>query len=252
IYNPGIDGAALARKSMELPRVKRFYKVVAIGEHENGFQVLLDNRQIKTPGKAQPVVPQKALAELMLAEWNAQQDFIESHKMPVTRLINTAIDNVAQNRRAVIADTAGYAGSDLVCYRVQSPRELIDLQAEHWDPVLDWCRDELDAPFNVASGVIPVDQPPSSLKKIRYRLEKTDDFTLSAIASMTNLLGSVLLALAVVGGKMDADTAWRAAHVDEDWQIENWGVDEEAQERREIRWLEMQAAARVAAISQIV
>ncbi len=248
--NQPVDARAMSRKSMEIPKVKRFYKDVTVLKFETGFSIHLDGRTIKTPGKAQALVPTRELAEMMGEEWRAQGKFIDPHAMPVTRLINTAIDAVAANIQGVVAEISGYGDADLICYRAEGPTDLIDLQSERWDEILDWAREELDAPFEVASGVMHIPQPEPSLEKIRQEIESYDVFALSALASLTNLFGSVLLALAVSNKRLDAAAAWAAAHVDEDWQARQWGEDSEAQKRRANRWVEMEAAARVARIGQ--
>lgn len=243
-----IDGVALARKSMEIPKIKRFYKTVSVDETKDGFCILLDGRAAKTPGKTKIIVPSKVISDMAADEWNLQKDVVDPGTMPVTRLLNSALDSVQGNKAAVVDDIANYANADLLCYRAESPLELIDLQASHWDPVLDWVRDEFGAVFDVTSGVIHVEQPTNSLKIIRDLIDKMDVFSLSATASMTNLMGSVLLALAVHKDQMTPVSAWQAAHVDEDWQAKMWGGDSEASARRALRWLEMDAAARVATL----
>jgi len=242
---PDTDPVALTRKAQEAAKIKRFYKQVSIEKNGADYCISLDRRRLKTPAKADLSVPCRALADAICTEWAEQKEHILPHTMPVTKLVNVSIDTVATSRDTVVSDVAAYAGSDLLCYRAERPIALIDLQAEHWDPVLDWVREELDAPFEAACGVIHVPQPDQSLAAIKRQVEVLDDLRLSAVASMTNLTGSVFLALAVCHGRLEAADAWAAAHVDEDWQIREWGEDEEAAERRARRWREMDAAARV-------
>ena len=242
-----IDAIALTKKTLERDRVKRFYKDVSVARLDDGYCVQLDGRQIKTPGKRHNAVPEQALAEMMRAEWEDQKDYIDADTMPVTRLVNTAIDSIAIDRPAVVADVVGYANSDLLCYRASEPDELVEMQNKYWDNILDWAALELGARLETICGIIHLEQPKSSLDRIRQEIEILDLIQLSVVASMTNLLGSVVLALAVFRGKLDAESAWTAAFVDENFQASKWGSDEEADARRARRWIEMDAASRVAA-----
>ncbi len=165
--------------------------------------------------------------------------------MPLTRLANSAIDGVAGREAEVRADIAEYAGSDLVCYRAHGPERLVERQCRAWDPILAWSRDTLGARFEVATGIMPVAQPDAGRAAVAEALARLDAFTLAALHVMTTLMGSALLALAHARGRLSAEEAWAAAHVDEDWQISQWGKDAEAAARRERRWAEMQAASRM-------
>jgi chaperone required for assembly of F1-ATPase len=165
--------------------------------------------------------------------------------MPLTRLANSAIDGVVGREQAVVDDIARHAGSDLLCYRAEGPKALVEAQRVHWDPVLAFARDELKAPLVLSEGVVHVAQPEDSLARIRQEIEGLDPFSLAALHVMTALTGSALLALAVLRGKLTPEQAWQAAHVDEDFQISQWGEEAEAKARREARWRDFQAAARL-------
>jgi chaperone required for assembly of F1-ATPase len=200
---------------------------------------------VRTPGKAPLVLPTRALADAVADEWRAQGERIDPATMPLTKLANSAIDGVAGRERAVIDDIVKHAASDLVCYRAQGPRDLLEAQTKHWDKVLDWTKDTLQAPLKLGEGIVHVAQPQASLDRLRRALAGRDAFSLAALHVMTALTGSALLALAVALGRMTPEEAWDAAHVDEDWQISQWGEDHEAAERRANRRRDFAAAARL-------
>jgi chaperone required for assembly of F1-ATPase len=235
--------AMAARKgaNAELPR--RFYKTAEVREQSTGFAVVLDNKPVRTPGRKPLTVPARSIAEAMAAEWASQAEAINPATMPMTRLVNSAIDGVVGAEASVAADIAKYAASDLICYRADFPESLVALQTLHWDPVLAWARESHGWRFAQSVGVVHVAQPPDTLRSIGEAIASHDAYALAGLHSMTTLMGSVLLALAVAGGRLSAAEAWTAAHVDEDWQISQWGEDADARVRREYRWREMQAAA---------
>lgn len=163
--------------------------------------------------------------------------------MPVLRLVNTAIDGVASDPQAVLEDILRFASSDLLCYRADGPQGLVDRESEHWDPVVDWASASLGARFNLAEGIIHVDQPREAIAVLGAHLaQRAEPLRLAALHVMTSLTGSALLALAVDFGQLDGEAAWQAAHVDEDWQIEQWGQDAEAVARRAHRKRDMMGA----------
>jgi chaperone required for assembly of F1-ATPase len=238
------DAAKGAARKQSL--AKRFYEQVAIKDEGGGrASLLLDGKPVRTPGKAPLILPNTALAEAVAAEWRAQGTRIDPSTMPLTRLANSVIDGVVGRERAVIDDILGYAGSDLVCYRAAAPAGLVALQTEHWDPVIAWAKTELGAPLQCAQGVRHVAQPRASLNAITRRLEGLDAWSLAALHVMTGLTGSALLALAIAFRRLSPEDAWAAAHVDEDWQIAQWGEDEEARRRRMNRRRDFDAAARL-------
>ena len=184
------------------------------------------------------------------AEWERQGETIDPAEMPLTRLMNSAIDGVAHTMAETRADILRYAGSDLLCYRAEEPDTLVARQAHGHDPVLRWAAEQLGASFHVTAGVMHVAQPPAALAAIAGALEAYDDpAALAALSVMTTLSGSALLALAVARGFLTPEAAWLAAHVDEDFEIERWGVDAEAMARREARGREFDAAATVVALT---
>lgn len=229
---------------------KRFYEAAAARPEAGGFVLTLDGRPARTPSKAPLVLPTEALGEAVAAEWNQQGEFIDPASMPLTRIANSAIDGVAREMDAVRAEIARYAGSDLVMYRAGDPDALVAEQGAAWDPILDWAHREHGARFLLSQGVTFVDQPETSLARIREALAReTSPFRLAALHVLTTLSGSVLLALMIAAGAIEADTAWRAAHVDELHQESRWGTDAEATERRAKRETEFQAATRILALT---
>jgi chaperone required for assembly of F1-ATPase len=224
---------------------KRFYDHVAIKDESGGTSVLLDGKPVRTPGKAAFLLPNAALAEAVAEEWRGQGARIDPATMPLTRLANSVIDGVKGHEEAVIGDVLNYAGSDLICYRAEGPSNLVARQTKHWDPVVAWAKQELGAAMLLAEGVRHVAQPPTSLDTISMCLRQFDSWSLAALHVMTGISGSALLAMAVALRRLSPEEAWAAAHVDEDWQISQWGEDEEARARRESRWRDFAASARM-------
>jgi len=228
----------------ELPR--RFYKDVTVAVTEGGHGVLLDGRPVRSPAGTVFGLPTHARAELVAAEFSCQGDRIDPATMPAWRLVNTALDGVAANRQAVIDDIVRFAGSDLLCYRADTPKELVSRQTVHWDPILAWARADLGGRFNLAEGVMHVDQPPETIAAVgSYVARDTAPIRLAALHLMTSITGSALIALATEAGHLSLKGAWLAAHVDEDWNIEQWGADADATARREARWRDFAAASRL-------
>jgi chaperone required for assembly of F1-ATPase len=223
---------------------KRFYQRVDVANRDGGFALLLDEKPVRTPGKKPLLLPSHALAEAVAEEWRAQKERIDPATMPLTKLANSAIDGVKGREDEVIGDILNYAGSDLLCYRAEGPRGLVGAQRAHWDPVLAWAKSALGAPFVLAEGIVHVAQPQASLDRLREALKGHGPFGLAALHVMTGLTGSALLAFAVALGRMTPGEAWEAAHVDEDWQIAQWGEDAEAASRRGARRRDFDAAAR--------
>jgi chaperone required for assembly of F1-ATPase len=240
------DPLKLARKDARPALPKRFYKDVTVLEEPNGFAIGLDARKLKTPAKADLILPVHAAAEAIAEEWRAQSENIDPRTMPLTRLVNSALDGVARDVPSVIEDTVRYAGSDLVCYRAAEPGGLVAAQSQMWDPVLAFARDKLGARFICVEGITFAEQPPRAIAAVRDAIVQSTGerpLAVAALHVMTTLTGSVLLALAVARRELTPDAAWDAAHVDEDFQTRVWGADVEALERRARRFKEMQAAA---------
>ncbi|WP_069093662.1 ATP12 family chaperone protein [Methyloligella halotolerans] len=227
----------------------RFYKEVSVGETETGeFQLLLDGRTVKTPGRNVLALPNRDLGEAVAEEWRAQGKQILPETMPMTRLVNTAIDGVRDNEAAVADDIATFAGTDLLCYRADGPDGLVAMQGEAWDPALRWAEGRVGGTFHLSEGVMHVDQPDETMAGIQSLLSGFTPFELTALHIMTSLTGSAVLALAVAEGELSTEDAWGAAHVDEDWQISQWGEDKEASDRRAKRKDDFDTAARMMAL----
>ena len=230
----------------ELP--KRFYKRVSVEATPDGETVMLDGRPARTPARRVLALPNRALAEAAAEEWAAQENVVDPGSMPLTRLVNAAIDGVANNPQAVSDDVLRYAASDLVCYRAEYPAGLLDEQARHWDPLVAWLRECFGVRLAATAGVMHVSQPEEALAGLRAALARLDAWRLAALHAMTTLTGSAVIALAVLKGRLGPEAAWEAAHVDEDWNIRQWGEDAEAMRRRARRFDEMKAATRVVAL----
>ena len=241
--NEPIDPVEAARRNMRPNVRKRFYQAVTVGEGMP-YPILLDGRAVKTPAGGTLAAPSRPLAQAIAAEWDAQGERIDPAAMPLTRLANTIIDGVAPNPEPLRQEIAKYLGSDLVCYRAATPEGLVARQAQHWEPVLAWAREAHGARFVMSEGVMFVAQPENAVAAARSAIP-SDPWRLGAISAITTLTGSALIALAVAARRLGVDEAWAAAHVDEDWNMDFWGRDELAMQRRTARFAEMQAAGTV-------
>jgi len=211
---------------------------------EGSFTLCLDRKRALTPGKRPLAVPHSHLADAMVAEWVAQGEFIDPLSMPVTRLVNSAIDGVASRLAEVRREVSAYAGTDLLYYRAGEPEGLVARQRAAWDPLIAWAEGRFGGRFILAEGIVHVAQPEPLLASIAVAVDSVDDpFRLAGLSVATSLTGSALIALAIAEGALEADEAWVAAHVDEDWNIEKWGEDAEAKERRSRRFVDFSAAA---------
>jgi chaperone required for assembly of F1-ATPase len=245
--NQPLDPVEAARRNMRPNLRKRFYQAAIIGEG-TPHPLLLDGRAVKTPAGNTLAAPTRALTQAIAAEWDAQGERIDPAIMPLTRLANTVIDGVAPNPGPVAAEVAQYLGSDLLCYRASAPEGLVARQAQHWDPILAWTREAHGARFVLSEGVMFVEQPESAVSAVRGAIP-SDPWRLGAISLITTLTGSALIALAVAAGRLSVDDAWATAHVDEDWNMDFWGRDELAMQRRAARFADMQAAATVLSLT---
>jgi chaperone required for assembly of F1-ATPase len=233
-----------AQRAARAVQRKRFYKDAGVGEADGGFTVTLDGKPIKTPSGRTVVLPVRPLAERIAAEWTAQGEVIDPLTMPFTRFANSVVHGVVDHAEAVADDVAKYFASDLLFYRAGHPEGLVAREAQHWDPILFWARDALGAHFMLAEGVMHVRQPDQAIAAARGALPE-DPWRIAAVHVITTVTGSALLALALFHGAIDPDEAWAAAHVDEDWNAEQWGVDEEAATRRAAKLVDFNAAAGV-------
>jgi chaperone required for assembly of F1-ATPase len=222
----------------------RFYGKAGTAPAGQSFAVRLDDKPMRTPAGRILAAPQSALAETIAAEWDAQRDIIDPAKMPLTRLANVIIDGVSERPGPVAAEIQKYLATDLVCYRAKAPQGLVERQARHWDPIVAWARDALGAHLRLGEGVIHVVQPEAALAAAGAGIPD-DPWRLGAVYTVTTLTGSALIALALLRARLTAEEAWQAAHVDEDWNMAQWGRDEVALSRRAFHFTELQAAAMV-------
>ena len=213
--------------------MKRFYKQVSVGTEGDWYTTLLDGRAIKTPEKRSCLMPTEKMAAEVAKEWDDQQEEVDPHSMPITKLANTAIDRVETRRDELLEELVKYAGSDQICYRAEHPKELIDLQDKIWNPLLEWVNGKLGINFKVARGIIFVEQDAADLAKVRAAFNALDSYKLTALHGMITVTGSVTIGYALYNGHLSLDEAWDAGHLDENFQISQWGTDDEAEERQE-------------------
>jgi chaperone required for assembly of F1-ATPase len=242
--NSPLDPEEAVRRTTRGPRRKRFYAKAGVVEATDGFAITLDGKPIRTPSGHPVVAPVREIAEAIAAEWEAQNEFIDPLTMPLTRFANSVVDAVVDRVDAVSEDIAKYFQSDLLFYRAGHPQALVAREAEHWDPLLFWAAEALGAHFVLAEGIVHVRQPDSAVAAARAALP-SDPWLIAALHVVTTLTGSALLALALLRGVRDQDQIWTAAHVDEDWNIETWGMDEEVAARRAARRVDFRAAASI-------
>ncbi|MAU44854.1 MAG: ATPase [Yangia sp.] len=212
---------------------RRFYTEATVTETEGGYGIALDGRRVMTPGKSPLVVPTRALAEAIAAEWAAQGEKIAPETMPFTRTANSAIEKVAPQRAAVADMLAEYGDSDLLCYRAVDPEPLVALQSERWDPMLAWAAEHLGAALEPRAGLMHAPQPPEALERLAVRTHTLDHFRLAAFHDLVALTGSLVLGFAATDPAQDPEVLWALSRLDETWQEETWGIDEEAREMSE-------------------
>lgn len=223
---------------------KRFWKDTQVVEAEGGFAIHLDGRPVRSPAKTLLVVPTRALAETVAAEWEAQTDKVDPGTMPFTKLSNSALDKVIPQFDAVAEMISEFGGSDLLCYRADGPEALCARQAQGWDPLLGWARDDLGIDLAVQTGVMPVGQSVDCQQRISARTREMAPFGLAAFHDMVALTGSWVLGYAAAQDRQKPDSLWALSRIDEDWQREQWGADEEADARAAFKREEFLTACR--------
>ncbi|MEM8624839.1 MAG: ATP12 family protein [Pseudomonadota bacterium] len=229
--------------------MKRFWRETAWQKVDDGYELTLDGKPIRTPGRQPLLLPTVELAEAMAAEWEAQVERVDPGAMPLTRAANTAIDRVMVHRAPVVAELARYGETDLLCYRAPHPPGLVVRQAALWDPLLDWAETAFGARLVPAEGVIYAAQNETALSRLREELEKADVWALTALHELVSLSGSLVIGLGVKHGRLSTADAWAASRVDEDWNIAEWVEDEEAAAQAARREAAFHAAARFLALS---
>ena len=224
--------------------MKRFWELAEVVEAEGGFGIALDGRRVKTPARVDLAVPTRVLAAAIAVEWNASGETIDPSAMPLTGLANAAIDHVAADAAGFAANLARYAEGDLLCYRTEGPPPLVELQARHWDPLLGWARRRFDVDFAITTGIIHVDQPTATVQRLAHAVAVLAPFTLAGLSPLVTIGGSLITALALLEGEVPVAAAWGAVSVDDAWQIEKWGADDEAVAALDQRRHDFEAAAR--------
>jgi len=235
---------------LSIPAARRFYKEVTSGRRDDGVSVKLDGKAVKTPAKCLLLLPSEALGEAIAGEWRAQDENIRPETMPLTRLACTAIDRVSPGRTGVVDQVSAYGATDLLCYRADGPPDLVEMQSDWWQPVLDWVAEEVSAPLVTGSGVVHVTQSEDALAALRCRIDTFSDFELTAVTDLTQIMGSLVLALAVVSGRLSWQQAFDCSQLDEYWQNRQWGEDSEAAARKEALSRDVEAAARFFELSR--
>ena len=231
---------------------KRFWTNVTVIQDASGWHVLLDDRPVRTPAKAAMDLPTEALANAVAKEWEAQGEKLDPLSMPVTRSANSAIDRVATQHQEVADMLAAYAETDLLCHRADGPERLRSQQAAGWDPLLDWAEAEFNARLVPTTGILPSAQPPDALDRLSVVVHSVDAFRLTALHDLVSLSGSLILGLAVGHGRLDPEDGWKLSRIDEEWQIEQWGEDEEATEVATRKYAEFLHAKRFWTLSSVV
>jgi chaperone required for assembly of F1-ATPase len=239
-----LDPQEAVRRGTRTPQRKRFYGEAGVEEADGGFAITLDGKPIRTPSGRVVTVPVREIAEAIAAEWQAQQETLDPLTMPLTRFANSVVEAVVDRVDVVADDVAKYLHSDLLFYRAGYPEALVAREAQNWDPVLFWAADTLGAHFILAEGIMHVAQPETAVQAARAAMP-SDPWSVAAMHVVTTLTGSALLALAMKHGVLGPEQVWAAAHVDEDWNAEKWGVDEEVAARRAARRIDFDAAARI-------
>jgi chaperone required for assembly of F1-ATPase len=224
--------------------MKRFYKNVAVGVADGAHQILLDERPVKTPARQALAVPSERLAQAIAEEWRAQGEEVDPRSMPLTGLANAAIDRVAPDKASFAEGLARYGESDLLCYRAEAPSGLVARQAELWDPPLAWARRRFNIDFEIVEGIMHRPQPANTVEQLGRAVAARNAFELAALSPLVTIGGSLVLALALIEDEIDPETGWSAATLDEQWQLEQWGADAEAEKALDTRRRDFEAAYR--------
>lgn len=224
--------------------MKRFYEKAEIRAHQQGYEILLDGRPVRTPGRQPLAVPTETLARAIAGEWEAQGNSVDPRSMPLTGLANAAIERIAPDREAFARGLAAYGESDLLCFRAEAPEALAARQAAAWDPLLGWARRRYDVDFEIVCGIVHRAQPAFTVERLAHAIVSRDAFELAGLSPLVTASGSLLIALALAEGAVELDTAWSAATLDESWQAEKWGEDAEAAAAIEARRKDFEAGYR--------
>lgn len=225
--------------------MKTFWKAVSVVEEDGGFSVRLDDKPLKTPAKAAFTVPSQGLAQAIADEWSALDDKIDPTRLPFTKLCNAAIDNMSEKAGGVVDALTEYGETDLLCYRADSPEGLVERQSAAWEPLLDWVRDRHGIFLVQTTGILPIPQPDASISAFRSWLGEMDNFELMSCHDLVMLSGSIVIARAVVEAHISPEDGWNTSIIDDIWQAEKWGEDEEALALRAVKSRDFATAARM-------
>ena len=224
--------------------MKRFWREAAVVAEEGGWGIALDGKKVRTPASQPLLVPNERLAQAIADEWNEAGETVDPREMPLTGLANAALDRVAPNPDHYAAELSRYAEGDLACYRADTPRELAARQAESWDGLLSWARRRFDVDFRTTCGIVHVQQPEATVQRLGHAVAALDPFRLAGLSPLVTIGGSLVTALAVLEGAVTPEEAWRSVTIDEQWQLEQWGGDSEAEAALEARRRDFFSAAR--------
>lgn len=223
--------------------MKRFWKLAEAVERGDGWTIELDGRPVRTPARAALIIPTAALAQAIAGEWNEAGEPVDPRAMPLTGIANAAVDRVAPERETFARNLAVYGESDLACYRAEGPGPLVERQSESWDRLLGWARRRYEVDFCTTSGVMHVAQPGATVQQLAHAVATLDAFRLAALSPLVTIGGSLIAALAVLEGAIDAEEAWNSVSIDDRWQLEQWGADADAETALENRRRDFFAAA---------
>ena len=222
---------------------QKFYKKSSVESADGSFSILLDGRSVKTPAGNTLAIASERLAREIAREWAAQQDTIEPHTMPLTAMACTMLDRIIPKQAAIKSQLLRFAETDLLCYRAQEPFDLTVRQHAVWQPLIDWAAETYHAPMAVTQGILPISQPQSTLKSLSSAMDRLQDGELAGLSSITAIAGSLIIGLAVIAGRINAEEAFTIVQLDEDFQNERWGTVEEATDRQRVLQREIQSAA---------
>ena len=232
-------------RNLQPKRIKRFYKSVSISSEPSGYWIKLDDKPIRSPRNEIIECTSKEIAMRFANEWEKQDEFIDYLTMPITRILNAAVDGVSDNITAVIETICSYASSDMICYRATGPEKLVVRQQQEWDPILRWLQESLGLVFEITTGILPIEQSADSIQKVKNLLQEYGSIQLAALHTVTTLGGSILLALALEKKAFEPETIWQAINLEEDWNIEHWGQDTEALRTRKFKQQDFNAATQI-------
>ncbi|MEL6878045.1 MAG: ATP12 family protein [Pseudomonadota bacterium] len=214
--------------------MKRFYDAVDIRAAEDnvGWQITLDGRGLKTVRGTPQLLPSKSLAEAMAREWSEQSENLDTTRFVFRDMADYAIDVVSGARDETVAKLIAYAETDTLCYRADPEDALFARQQEVWEPLLGQLEAQDGVSFTRVSGIVHKPQSAETLTALRQRIEGESPFALAALESMAALSASLSIAILASAPDADAESLWRAACLEEEWQADLWGRDYEAEERR--------------------